>query len=124
MGLNIYKQSLLLFTNASEHIMIKSEAREVFLHYKTYTVRQNKRNSKEPLHCGHLQTTDTARSSKAVRYMEAPLYLTTINNDFQLAKRTISNPQPGLTPRTVLRAVGSGKIETSDNIIPCKIACV
>ena len=73
--MDIYKQSLLLFTNASEDVIINSEAREVFLHYKTYTVRQNKRNSREPLHCGHLQTTDTGRLSQAVRYMEAPLYI-------------------------------------------------
>ena len=28
----------------------------------------------EPLHSGHLQTTDTGRLSQALRYMEAPLY--------------------------------------------------
>ena len=60
--------------HASEDVIIKSEAKEVFLHYKTYSVRQNKRNSRQPLHCGHLQTTNTGRSSQAVRYIEAPLY--------------------------------------------------
>ena len=66
MGLGICKQSLLFFTNAFEEIVTKSEAREVFLHYKTYTVRQNKRNS--------TFSYDTGRSSQAVRYMEDPLY--------------------------------------------------
>ena len=47
MGLGIYEQSLLLFTNASEDVITKSEAREVVLHYKTYSVRQNKRNSRK-----------------------------------------------------------------------------
>ena len=74
MGLGIYEQSLLLFTNASEDVITKSEARERVLHYKTYTVRQNKRSSRKPLHSGHLQTTETGRSSQAVRYMEVPLY--------------------------------------------------
>ena len=73
MGLGLYKQTLILFTNASEDVTTKSEAREVFLHYKTYTVRQNKRNSRKPLHSGHLQITDIGRSSQAVRYMEVPL---------------------------------------------------
>ena len=61
MGLGIYEQSLLLFTNAFEDLITKSEAREGLLHYKTYSVRQNKRNSRKPLHSGHLQTTDTGR---------------------------------------------------------------
>ena len=59
MGLAIYKESLLLLTNASEDVIIKSKARELFLHYKTYKVRQNKQNSRKPLYSGHLQTTDT-----------------------------------------------------------------
>ena len=42
MGLGIYEQSLLLFTNAFEDLITKSEAREGLLHYKTYSVRQNK----------------------------------------------------------------------------------
>ena len=67
MGLGIYEQSLLLFTNASEHVITKSEAREVVLHLKICTVRQNKRNCRKPLHSGHLKTTDTGRSSEAVR---------------------------------------------------------
>ena len=74
MGLAIYKESLLLLTNASEDVIIKSKARELFLHYKTYKVRQNKQNSRKPLYSGHLQTMDTRRSSQAVRYMEVPLY--------------------------------------------------
>ena len=74
MGLGIYEQSLLLFTNASEDLITKSEVREGVLYYKTYTVRQNKRSSRKPLYSGHLQTTDTGRSSQAVRYMEVPLY--------------------------------------------------
>ena len=57
-----------------EHVTTKSEARKVFLHYKTYSERQNKRNSTKPLHSGHLQTTDTGRLSQAVRYIEVPLY--------------------------------------------------
>ena len=48
MGLGIYGQSLLLFTNASEDLITKSEAREGVLYYKTYTVHQNKRNSRKP----------------------------------------------------------------------------
>ena len=75
MGLGIYEQSLLLFTNVSEDFIAKSEAREMFLHYDTYTVHQIKRSSRKPLYCGHLQTTDTGRSSQAVRYMEVPLYI-------------------------------------------------
>ena len=78
MGLGIYKQSLLLLTCASEDVVTKSKARELFLHYKTYTVRQNRRNSRKPLYSGHLQTTDTGRSSQAVRYMEVPLYIMSI----------------------------------------------
>ena len=78
MGLGIYKQALLLFTNASEDVITKSEAREVFLHYKTYSVRQNKQNSRKPLCSGHLQTTDTGRSSQTVRYMEVPLCMNII----------------------------------------------
>ena len=62
MSLGIYKQSLLLFTNASEEVITKSEAMDV-LHNKTYSVRQNKRNNSKPLYSGHLQTTDTGRSS-------------------------------------------------------------
>ena len=73
MGLGIYEQSLLLY--ASEDVITKSEAREVVLHYKTYSARQNKRNSRKPLYSGHLQTTDTGRSPQAVRYMEVPLYI-------------------------------------------------
>ena len=76
MGLGIYgyKQTLLLFTNASEEVITKSEARKVFLHYKTYSARQNKRNGRKPLYNGHLQITDTGRSSQAVCYMEVSLY--------------------------------------------------
>ena len=74
MGLSIYKKSLLLLTNTSEDVIIKSKARELFLHYKTYKVCQNKQNSRTPLYRGHLQTTDTRRSSQAVRYMEVSLY--------------------------------------------------
>ena len=74
MGFGIYEQSLLLLTNASEDFITKSNARELFLHYKTYKVRQNKRNSRKPLYSGHLQTTDTGRLSQAVHYMEVPLY--------------------------------------------------
>ena len=66
-----------MFTNASEHVTTKSEARNVFLRYKTYSVRQNKQNSREPLHSGHLQTTDTKRLSQAVRYMEGSTVLPT-----------------------------------------------
>ena len=74
-GLGIYKKSLLLLTNTSEDVIIKSKARELFLHYKTYyKACQNKQNSRKPLYSGHLQTTDTRRSSQAVRYMEVPLY--------------------------------------------------
>ena len=73
MGLDIYEQSVHLFTNASEDLITKSEAREGVLHYKTYTVRQNKRTSREPLYSGHLQTTDTGRSSHTVCFMEVPL---------------------------------------------------
>ena len=40
MGLGIYKKSLLLLTNTSEDVIIKSKARELFLHYKTYKVCQ------------------------------------------------------------------------------------
>ena len=80
MGLGIYmNQTLLLFTNASEDLITKSEAREGVLRYKTYTVRQNKRSSRKPLYSGHLQTTDTGRSSQAVRYMEVPLYIVADN---------------------------------------------
>ena len=79
MGLGIYKQSLLLLTCASEDVITKSKARKLFLHYKTYTVRQNRRNSiRKPLYSGHLQTTDTGRSSQAVRYLEVPLYIMSI----------------------------------------------
>ena len=76
MGLGIYKKSLLLLTiNTSEDVIIKSKARELFLHYKTlYKVCQNKQNSRKPLYSGHLQKTDTRHSSQAVRYMEVPLY--------------------------------------------------
>ena len=74
MGLGIYKQALLLLTNASEDVITKSKARELFLHYKTHKVRQNKRNNRKPLYSGHLQTTNTERLSQAVRYMEVPLY--------------------------------------------------
>ena len=42
MGLGIYEQSLLLFTNASEDVITKSEAREVVLHYKTYSACASK----------------------------------------------------------------------------------
>ena len=35
MGLGIYKQALLLLTNASEDVITKSKATELFLHYKT-----------------------------------------------------------------------------------------
>ena len=73
-GPGIYKQALLLLTNASEDVITKSKARELFLHYKTHKVHQNKRNSRKPLYSGHLQTTDTGRLSQAVRYMEIPLY--------------------------------------------------
>ena len=61
MGLGIYKKSLLLLTiNTSEDVIIKSKARELFLHYKTlYKVCQNKQNSRKPLYSGHLQKTDT-----------------------------------------------------------------
>ena len=75
MGVGIYKQSLLLLTNASKDVITKSKARELFLHYKTYTVRQNKPNYRKPLYNGHLETTETGRSSQAVCYMEVPLYL-------------------------------------------------
>ena len=76
MGLGIYEQSLfLLFTNASEDLTTKLEAREGALHYKTYSIGQNKRSSRKPLHSGHLQITDTGRLSQAVRYMEVPLYV-------------------------------------------------
>ena len=75
MGFGIYEQSLLLLTNASEYVITKSKARELFLHHKTYKVRQNKRNSRKPLYSGHLQTTDTGRLSQAVRYIKVPLYL-------------------------------------------------
>ena len=75
MGLGIYEQSVLLFTNASEDLITTSEVREVVLYYKTYTVHQSKRSSRKPLHSGHLQTTDTGRSSQAVHYMEVPLYI-------------------------------------------------
>ena len=54
MGFGIYEQSLLLLTNASEYVITKSKARELFLHHKTYKVRQNKRNSRKPLYSGHL----------------------------------------------------------------------
>ena len=74
MGLGIYERSLLLLTNASEDLITKSEAREGALHYKTYSIGQNKRSSRKPLHSGHLQTTNTGRLSQAVRYMEVPLY--------------------------------------------------
>ena len=47
-----YKKSLLLLTNVSEDIITKSKATELFSHYKTYTVRQNKRNSRKPLSAG------------------------------------------------------------------------
>ena len=73
MGLCIYKISLLLLTNSFEDVIIKSKARELLLPYKTYKVCQNKKNSRKPLYSGHLQTTDTRRSSQAVRYMEVPL---------------------------------------------------
>ena len=73
MGLGIYEQSLLLFTNASEDLITKSEAREGVLHYKTYTVHQNKQSSRKPLYSGHLQTMETGLSSQAVRYMEVSL---------------------------------------------------
>ena len=59
---------------ASECVITESEAREVFSHYKTYTVRQNKGNSMKPLYSGYLQKTDTGGSSQAVRYMEVSLY--------------------------------------------------
>ena len=49
MGLGIYKKSLLLLTNTSEDVIIKSKARELFLHYKTYKLCQNKQNSSKPL---------------------------------------------------------------------------
>ena len=35
-------------------------------------------------------------------------YLTTTSNDFEIRQYEISNPRPGLTPGTALRAVGSG----------------
>ena len=40
-------------------------------------------------------------------------YLTTTSNDFELRYYEISHPRPGLTPRTALRAVGSGNIHTA-----------
>ena len=75
MDFGMCEQSLLLLTNASEDFIAKSKARELFLHYKIYKVRQDKRNSGKPLYSGHLQTTDTGRLSQAVHYMEVPLYL-------------------------------------------------
>ena len=54
MGLGMYKKSLLLLTNTSEDVIIKSKARELFLHYKTYKVCQNKQNSRKPLYSGVL----------------------------------------------------------------------
>ena len=86
MGLGIYEQSLLLFTNASEDLITKSKAREGVLHYKTCTVRQNKRSSEKPLNSGHLQTTDTGRSSQAARYMEVPLYTSSSVNSKKVIK--------------------------------------
>ena len=44
-----YKKSLLLLTNVSEDVITKSKATELFSHYKTYTVRQNKQNSRKPI---------------------------------------------------------------------------
>ena len=72
MTMSLGKQSLLLLTNASIDVITKSKARELFLHYKTYTVRQNKPNHRKPLYNGHLETTETGRSSQAVCYMEVP----------------------------------------------------
>ena len=77
MGFGIYEQSLLLLTTASEDFITKSKARELFLHYKTYKVRQNKRNSRKPMYSEHLQTTDTGRLSQAVHYMKVALYIYT-----------------------------------------------
>ena len=41
---------------------------------------------------------------------DIPLLLPITSNDFQLRLYEISNPRPGLTPETALRAVGSGNI--------------
>ena len=82
MGLDKYKQSLLLFTNASEDVKTKSEATEVVLHNKTYIVCQNKQNSRKPLYSGHLQTTDAGRSSQANRFIEVlPQFVVNLNAD-------------------------------------------
>ena len=38
MGLGIYKKSLLLLTDTSEDVIIKSKVRELFLHYKVQNI--------------------------------------------------------------------------------------
>ena len=49
--------------------------------------------------------TETRASSASVYGSSVPM-----NIDFELRLCTISNPRPGLTPGTALRAVGSGII--------------
>ena len=50
MGFGIYEQSFLLLTNACEDFIAKSKGRELFLHYKIYKGRKDKRNGRKPLY--------------------------------------------------------------------------
>ena len=56
MGVGTYKQLLLLLTNASEDVITKLKAKELFLHHKTYT--QCVKISET---VGNLYTADTAK---------------------------------------------------------------
>ena len=92
MGFGIYKQSLLLLTNASEDFITKSNARELFLHYKTYKVRQNKRET-----VGNLCTTDTSK--------QRPLYERSIVFVHKcLTKSDWTNSKRNLVPKIFVRS--------------------